>query len=160
MSWPLDPLHRIVAAVDGSATSIEAAEAAIALAARSHAELVLLQVLDEERLRDFAAVMGDDGAGAQERLRQEADRLLAHLAERATRDGVACAGRMETGDPPHVIDEVAREVGADVILVGKIGRRGLQRWMVGSVTRRLIETTRIPVLVISGAAGARARPDP
>lgn len=160
MSWPLDPLRRIVSAVDGSATSLQAAEAAVALAAGSEAELVFLHVLDDERLRDFAAVMEDDGIAARQRLERSADQILAHVAELAERAKVPCKCRLEAGDPPRVIDEVARELAADVILVGKVGRRGVRRWLVGSVTRRLIESTRIPVLVIAGTGEAGERPEP
>jgi nucleotide-binding universal stress UspA family protein len=149
MSWPLEPLRRIVSAVDGSETSLRAAEAAIALAARSDAELVFVHVLDDELLRDLAAVTNDNGGDARLRLQHNADQILGDLAERAASQGVSCKGRMESGDPPRVIDELARELGADVILVGKVGRRGVRRWLVGSVTRRLIESTHIPVLVLS-----------
>jgi nucleotide-binding universal stress UspA family protein len=155
MSWPVDPLRRIACAVDGSSTSLQAADAAIELAARSDAELVLIHVLDDERLRDFATVMDDDGAGARRRLEQSAERMLGDLAERAGQRQVRCTHRVEEGDPPRAIDDVSRKVGADVILVGKVGRRGVRRWMVGSVTRRLIESTRIPVLVISGPGDRR-----
>lgn len=158
MSWPLEPPHRIVSAVDGSETSMQAAEAAIALAARNHAELVFLHVLDDELLRDLAAVTDDDGGDARQRLQRNGDQILGHLARLAAAQGVACKCRTETGDPPRVIDEVAREVGADVILVGKVGRRGVRRWLVGSVTRRLIESTRIPVVVIAATSDERAAP--
>jgi nucleotide-binding universal stress UspA family protein len=151
MTWPAEPLARIVCAVDGSETAHHAAEAAIALAARSHAELVLVHVLDDTLLRDFASVLEQDGSDARRRLEHKAHQLLAELAELARGREVACSARLLTGDPPHAVDAVAREVGADVIVVGKVGQRGVRRWTVGSVTRRLIETTRIPVIVIPRA---------
>jgi nucleotide-binding universal stress UspA family protein len=153
VSWPYAPLHRIVCAVDGSETSLRAADAAIALAAPSQAELVFVHVLDDELIRDFATVMDDDGAEARQRLQRSADELLGHVAELAAKADVSVQCRLESGDPPHAVDQVARELGADVIVVGKIGRRGMRKWLVGSVTRRLIESTRIPVLVIAGPVG-------
>lgn len=152
MSWPLESPRRIVSAVDGSETSMRAAEAAIALAARSHAELVFVHVLDDELLRDLAAVTDDDGGDARMRLQRNGDQILGQLAELAERQSVSCKCRMETGDPPRVIDEVAQQLDADLILVGKVGRRGVRKWLVGSVTRRLIESTRIPVLVFPATA--------
>jgi len=152
VSWPL--VNRIVCAADGSATAMQAAEAAIALAAASQAELVFVHVLDDDLIRDFASVMEDDGIEARQRLERNAAQILAHLAELAAKAGVSCKSRLETGDPPRVIDEVARELAADVIVMGKVGQRGVRKWLMGSVTRRLIESTRIPVLVIAGTGDA------
>ena len=53
-----------------------------------------------------------------------------------------------------MIDELAREAGADLILVGKVGQRGMRSWFVGSTTRRLVESTTLPIVVIPGVAGA------
>lgn len=151
MSWPAEPLERILCAVDASATAQRAAEAAIALAARSRAELVLVHVLDEALLRDFASVLEGDGSDARQRLEHKGQMLLAHLEKQARGHHVVCRTLLEQGDPPRSIDEAARQVDADVIVVGKVGQRGVRRWTVGSVTRRLIESTRHPVIVISGA---------
>jgi nucleotide-binding universal stress UspA family protein len=150
MSWPDDILHRIACAVDGSETSMRAAETAIALAAASRAELVFIHVLDDDLIRDFATVMENDGDEARQRLRRSADQMLGHVAELAAKAGVSAKCRLETGDPPRTIDAVAREIGADVIVMGKVGHRGVRKWLVGSVTRRLIESTRVPVLVLAG----------
>jgi nucleotide-binding universal stress UspA family protein len=151
VSWPADPPRRVLAAVDGSSTSLQAAEAAVALAAGGGGELVLLHVLDDALLRDLASLTGEAPEAVRGRLEQQGDEILRGLCEAAAKRDVSCARRMEPGDPPHVIDEVAREIGADVIVVGKIGRRGVRRWMIGSVTRRLIERTHVPVVVIAAA---------
>lgn len=158
MSWPDALLNRIVCAVDGSETSMRAAEAAIALAAASRAELVFVHVLDDDLIRDFASVMENDGGEARQRLQRSADQMLGHVAELAAKADVSAQCRLEAGDPPHAIDAVAREIGADVIVMGKVGHRGVRKWLVGSVTRRLIESTHVPVLVIAGP-GEPPRPE-
>jgi nucleotide-binding universal stress UspA family protein len=152
VSWPDDPPRRILAAVDGSSTSVRAAEAAIALAAAGGAELVLLHVLDDALARDFASLSGDGPDEVRRRLESQGDEILRGLCARAAGREVPCSQRIESGDPPRVIDEVAHEIGADAIVVGKVGRRGVRRWMIGSVTRRLIEITHVPVVVIASAA--------
>jgi len=151
VSWPADPPRRILAAVDGSSTSRKAAEAAIALAAAGGAEVVLLHVLDDALLRDLASLTGEGPEAVRRRLELQGEEILRDLCEAAAKREVACTRRIEPGDPPRVIDEVAREVGADAIVVGKVGRRGVRRWMIGSVTRRLIESTLVPVVVIAAA---------
>lgn len=158
MSWPDDPPRRLLAAIDGSPTSLRAAEAAVAIADRHGADLVLLHVLDEERLRELDALIEAPREGARRRLEQNAERILQAPAELSRRRGVPCTLRIEAGDPPRVIHEVARKIGADLIVVGKVGQRGMRTWFVGSVTRRLIESTGIPVVVIPKASAGSTHP--
>jgi nucleotide-binding universal stress UspA family protein len=150
MSWPAGRPRRILAAVDGSATSLQAAEAAIALATADGAEVLLLHVLDDELLREITSLIEHPPEAVRERLQSQGEQILGDLCERASQRGVACDRRIEIGDPPRVIDEVARDSGADAIFVGKVGIHGVRRWLVGSVTRRLIEISRVPVVVITG----------
>jgi nucleotide-binding universal stress UspA family protein len=54
------------------------------------------------------------------------------------------------GDPEIEIRSIAREVGADLIILGTHGRTGLMRVLVGSVTDDVIHHSEIPVLVLHG----------
>jgi nucleotide-binding universal stress UspA family protein len=158
-AWPEGAPRRLLAALDGSATALRAAEVAVALAARHAADLVLVHVLDDDRVREIAAALGTDEGEARRRLEENAERVLEAGREVARLQHVPCATRLETGDPPRVIDRLALELGADLIVVGKVGQRGVRSWFVGSTTRRLIESTHIPLLVIPGAPEAPEPPD-
>jgi nucleotide-binding universal stress UspA family protein len=151
-AWPESSPRRLLVALDGSATALRAAEAAVAMAARHGADLVLVHILDDDRVREIAAALATDEGEAHRRLEENAERVLEPARELARRKNVRCTTRVETGDPPREIDRVACELGADLIVVGKVGQRGVRSWFVGSTTRRLIESTRIPVLVIPGAS--------
>jgi nucleotide-binding universal stress UspA family protein len=150
-AWPEQPPRRLLAALDGSDTALRAAEAAVAMARRHGADLVLVHVLDDDRVREIAALLGSDEADARRRLEEKAQRVLDAGLEIARRHAVSCTGRVAAGDPPRAIDQLATEVGADLVVVGKVGERGVRSWFVGSTTRRLIELTRTPVVVIPGA---------
>lgn len=52
------------------------------------------------------------------------------------------------GRPYEEILEYADEVGVDLIVMGTEGRSGLDRFMIGSVTERVLRTTDVPVLAI------------
>lgn len=157
-AWPEKAPRRLLAALDGSATALRAAEAAVAMAARHGAELVLVHVLDDDRVREIAAALGTDEGEAHGRLAENAERVLEPGRELARRHQVPCTTRVESGDPPRAIDRLAAELGADLIVVGKVGQRGVRSWFVGSTTRRLIESTHIPVLVIPVEGGAAEPP--
>ena len=52
------------------------------------------------------------------------------------------------GVPAKTLLQVAREVGADRIVVGTHGRSGLSHFLLGSVAGELIRTAPVPVLVV------------
>lgn len=54
---------------------------------------------------------------------------------------------MVTGEPWEKILEVAKEVGADLIVMGTHGRRGVARAFIGSVAEKVVRLATVPVLV-------------
>jgi nucleotide-binding universal stress UspA family protein len=52
------------------------------------------------------------------------------------------------GVPHEVILEEASSWGADLIVMGKLGRRGIAHILLGSVAERVIEFSEIPVLIV------------
>jgi len=73
------------------------------------------------------------------------------LDERATlyRDRVSLGPvRVEVGDARDVIDQVAKTIGADLIVMGTHGRRGLRRMLLGSVAETVVRSAPCPVLTV------------
>jgi nucleotide-binding universal stress UspA family protein len=55
---------------------------------------------------------------------------------------------MKTGDARDMIDEAAREVSADLIIMGTHGRRGVSRALLGSIAESVVRSAPCPVLTI------------
>jgi universal stress protein A len=53
---------------------------------------------------------------------------------------------VRTGDARDVINQTAKEVGADLIVMGTHGRRGISRALLGSVAENVVRTAECPVL--------------
>lgn len=51
--------------------------------------------------------------------------------------------------PERAIVDTARDIGADLIIMGTHGRSGLRRALLGSVTERVLHTTNIPVISVA-----------
>ena len=65
------------------------------------------------------------------------------------RDRVAMAPpRLEVGDARDVIDRVAELIGADLIVLGTHGRRGVRRFLLGSVAESVVRSAPCAVLTI------------
>jgi nucleotide-binding universal stress UspA family protein len=56
--------------------------------------------------------------------------------------------RLETGDARDVIDRVAETIGADLIIMGTHGRRGIRRALLGSVAESVVRSAPCPVLAV------------
>lgn len=60
--------------------------------------------------------------------------------------------RLIEGDPARLISRIAEEGGFDLIVMGRRGLGGFTRWLLGSVTRRVLELSPAPVLIVPGNA--------
>jgi len=70
--------------------------------------------------------------------------------------GVPLRKMLKQGPPHAMINEAVEEVGADLVVVGTHGRRGLPRVLLGSVAEKVVRTAKVPVLTVH--AGDAARP--
>lgn len=68
----------------------------------------------------------------------------------ARKRGTATIGQilLKTGDARDSIDQTAKELGADLIVMGTHGRRGVSRALLGSVAETVVRTAPCPVLTI------------
>lgn len=55
---------------------------------------------------------------------------------------------VKTGFAAEVINEVASEEGADLIVISSSGKSGLHRFILGSVTEKVLKTADIDVLLV------------
>jgi nucleotide-binding universal stress UspA family protein len=70
------------------------------------------------------------------------------LAARTRRPGVEMSFSLRRGPAADEIVVVAKERGADLIVMGTHGRRGFSRWLMGSVAERVVRTAPCPVLTM------------
>jgi nucleotide-binding universal stress UspA family protein len=55
---------------------------------------------------------------------------------------------LKTGDARDIINQTAKEVAADLIVMGTHGRRGISRALLGSVAENVVRTAPCPVLTV------------
>jgi len=152
----------MVLATDGSELAADAGRRALALLP-SGVEVVLVTVAGVEATDDTGAggIEGPDITPQElERIRDEA-RLEGEsvLTKTASALGVVgCRAKVLIGDPARAICDFARDVGADLIVVGSHGRGPVRRALLGSVSDAVVRHAPCPVLVVrSDSAGDRDR---
>jgi nucleotide-binding universal stress UspA family protein len=97
-----------------------------------------------------AAMEGDRTKGDE--LQAEAEEHGADLVERvADRFGdVPTRTEVRSGNPHETILDYADEHDVDLVVMGTHGRPGLDRYLLGSVTEKVVRTSDIPVLTVRG----------
>ena len=143
-------ISRVLVPVDGSEFSRYAAEHGVRLAQTHGAETIFLHVVDSEVVEQLAQRETDGELRARNRLFENGRVYLQDVARLADERKVPHREQIQEGDPCTVICEAADAAGADLIVMGKMGRRGARRILVGSITRGVIECCDRAVLVVSG----------
>jgi nucleotide-binding universal stress UspA family protein len=136
---------RILVATDLSPESDEALMDAIALAREAGAALEILYVLELE-VEQYP--LGFAFAGDHAGLMTYVERELARRAELASQAGVSCSVKALEGNAATDIVDYGDEVGADLIVVGTHGRKGLIHALLGSVAEKVVQRAKCPVLTI------------
>ncbi|HVE38808.1 MAG TPA: universal stress protein [Planctomycetota bacterium] len=71
--------------------------------------------------------------------------------------GIALEPLLKEGDPAQQILETCREQQAGLIAMTTHGRIGVGRWLMGSVTEKVLRAARVPLLIVRPAVLASAR---
>lgn len=147
---------RILAPIDGSATSRRGLRAAIGLAKAQRARLVVLNVVDAMPiLATLEGGMAYD-PGVLDALRAGGRKILAAAAREAKKRGVRAKTVLVDNIAGRVADAIVRQAKkarADLIVLGTHGRRGLTRVVMGSDAELVVRYAPAPVLLIR--AGGR-----
>ncbi|MDA0190303.1 MAG: universal stress protein [Proteobacteria bacterium] len=146
---------RIMVAVDESFMTGKVLDNAIELARMSGARLAICHAVDETIFahREVEMMLPNSVGKAEYRLRLGAQGFLGKAAETARAAGVEAEIRLIESETRHVSDmlaDAASEWQADLLVVGTHGRRGMERFFVGSVAERLVRKAGTSLLLVRG----------
>ena len=158
--------EKILVAVDRSETSRQAFEQAILLAKANNGRLMLINVVSPAGLDagypnlsfpvpDAAYVAGQTEAlqtylQQWETMRQQDLELLKSWSEHAKTAGIPAEYTQPLGDPGKEICQLAQTWRANLIIMGRRGRTGLQELFLGSVSNYVTHHAPCSVLTIQG----------
>jgi nucleotide-binding universal stress UspA family protein len=138
------PFRNLLVAVDASETSNRALEKALELARLLEASVTALAV--EGPLPAYAATVGE-----VEEVKREKDaffsRLVLQVRDRAAAAGVDVEVEVRPGHAAELIPRVAKECGADLIVLGQRGHF-LRDHLLGSTADRVAEHAECPVMIV------------
>lgn len=144
----------ILCGIDGSDLSSKALQHALALAARTGAKVTAVTVTEpsvvvtpgaEMMLVDTSAMIAElDKAKAE-----NAKTVLADAEKSASASGAGLTGlHVANSHAAEGILMAAKQINADLIVMGSHGRRGLGRLLLGSQAAEVLAHTDLPVLIV------------
>jgi nucleotide-binding universal stress UspA family protein len=140
-------MKHILVGIDGSEASKKAAQIALELAKSSGAKLTLMLVLEPPHVVGLSVL--DAYAVTKVQMPPEAiaeaKRVLDDIA-RALPAQVDCV--VEIGRPADTLLDKAAELRVDHLVVGARGRTAAGRWLLGSVSDRVVHHAHCPVTVV------------
>lgn len=137
----------ILLPTDGSDGSKDAFEHALELAKTYGSTIHALYVVEPVHSADVGMER------ILEAMRAEGERIVAETEERANSAGIEASKDVRIGSPHREILEYAEENGVDLIVMGTHGRTGLNRYLLGSVTEKVVRLSDVPVLTVRMGRG-------
>ena len=139
---------KILIATDGSEPNKKAVSYGIELARLSGAKINVVYVIDTAA---FASIPMDAGWEMMyELLQKEGNEIIEQIVGDAKASGIDIEGSLLEGHPSHEIIEFAQNNEIDVIVLGTLGKGGLDRFLLGSVAEKVTRNSKVPVLVVRG----------
>ena len=144
-------MRRILVPLDGSHRAAAALPYAVALAHATAARIGLLAVVEPIHLH--AGLPSDANLEDDERHVAVSSAYLESVATHLRAGGLAVTTAVRHGDPAGAILAESEEAPRALIAMGTHGRTGLARLRAGSVTRRVLRHTTVPVLAVPPGEG-------
>jgi nucleotide-binding universal stress UspA family protein len=146
---------RILIAADGSENSKKASKIGIELARQSQGSVLIVYVTDIGRyvssaglIPTFGGVSPDVIDDISASLKDAGEKATLQVDEMARANGVASERLIVDGNPANEILRIAEDDKMDVIVMGSIGKTGLEKFLMGSVAEKVVRNSRLPVLIV------------
>jgi len=149
-------IKNILCPVDFFPASLRAYEYALKLASNYDADVHVVHVVSPlfPAAYDFPLNVSEYTGAVQKQARSE----LIKLAKKAKQARVRFHSELPNGGIDDEIHKALKRTAADLVVMGTHGRRGFERWILGSEADRLLRSCPVPLLTIGAGKGVRTAP--
>ena len=142
---------RILLATDGSDSARFALDFLVDFPFPAKSEAVVLSVIDWNAFKIEKELSDEHNRTirkAQEFIQDETEQLLTSEGERLRSADWAGSVEIRHGDPADEIIRAAQDLEVDLVILGSHGTSGIKRFLLGSVSRRVLEYASCSVLIV------------
>ncbi|MBC8988054.1 universal stress protein [Pedobacter sp. N36a] len=136
--------HKILIAIDSNPSAELVALSGLQLAKQFNSEIALISIIDPEGTADEDSPTTRE---LEDMMEHNLNRSQLNVIEKIFK-GIPIKSFVEKGIPYKVILETADKWGADIIVMGTHGRKGLPHLLLGSVAEDVIRHSRKTLIVI------------
>ena len=147
-------INKILCPVDFFPASDAAVSYAVGLGANYGATIHLLHVITPILPNEYAIDTVEIMKSMEKSTAEEMKKLVARVKEA----GVSIYTEIRTGDVYDQIKQAIEVVQPELVVMGTHGRRGVERWFMGSTTEKLMRHSPVPLLTISASGEKVAVP--
>ncbi len=138
-------LRKILMAHDGSKTSNKALRLATEIAVSFGSTLYVLSVVPELYLTELTDF---DRERITEALTEETHKTMEKVRTSLASHSIEHKTLVRQGDPAEVILDTARKMKVNLVVTGSHGRHGASKFLLGSVSSKVLDHAHCPVLVV------------
>lgn len=138
--------RNIIIATDGSANNQKAISYGIKLAKFSGATVYAVYVVNTP-----STISQDWTAGKEtmyEVMREDGEKILSRVREIGDASGVPVKEILLEGHPSSEIINFAEKNNMDLIVMGTLGKTGIEKFLLGSVAEKVVRSSKVPVMVV------------
>jgi len=136
----MTPIQHVLVATDFGAASARALEVAAEIATRFDARVTVMHAIEDLSYASPCSIPPEVRQSAAFRL----DETVRHIRPQVP----VVDGMLREGFAWHEITEAAREIGADLVVVGSHGQGEGHRFLIGSVAEKVARVCAAPVLTV------------
>lgn len=139
--------RQILIATDGSITAKKAADLGVKFACQSGAKVYAMYVID---VTSYDSILMDESwtIDTCEELEKKGHDATFYVEKKATAAGLEAESIVLKGNPAEKILDFADEHDVDMIVVGSLGKSGIKRFAIGSVSEKVVRNAKVSVLVV------------
>jgi nucleotide-binding universal stress UspA family protein len=149
---------KIMIATDGSDCSRLATDKGIELARLSGGMVYAVHVVSTAYLSpmdgDYFMGMNPYWESIHEALIKQGQQVVDYIKSLGEMKGINVESVLLEGNPSDELIRYAEEEKMDVVIMGTLGRTGLDRLLLGSVAGNLVRHSKVPVMVVRGKCKA------
>ena len=136
---------RILVPTDGSEFAVKAQKHALFLASVSGAEIIAVSVTENNFVNGLP--LDDEVYQLNQILKERSEENLKEF-DKLNEEDLKVTHVVREGSPARVILEVADEEAVDLIVMGSSGKSGFDRFIMGSVADKVVNSAKCAVLVV------------
>jgi nucleotide-binding universal stress UspA family protein len=138
-------VKKILVTHDGSKASDKALRKAVEIGNKFESTIMVLSVVPELYLTELSDV---DRQKILETMTEETRNAMEKIRAQLAGKSIDTKIMLRQGDPAEKILETAKKLKVDLIVTGSHGRHGAKKFLLGSVSSRVVDYATCPVLVV------------